>query len=520
MLRHLFLQRLSTEEESSLNATTENGRTRLSVEGYVLLIRNLIKSSGIYAISSVASPLVSLVLAPFLTHSLSRTEYGALVVLNTAITLVAAITQFGLGSAFFRAYNYDYKSRRDRLGVLSTVVELLSLSTLPLAIAAGITAPWLAELLLRSSSFAGPIRLAALVVLLQNLTVPGFAWLRAENRAGVFSTLSIMNLLIALAATIVLVGALHMGIAGSLLATGGGYAVVVICTLPLILLRAGLRFRFDIAWNLLSFGLPLLFNSLAFWVLQLSDRYLLSRLGSLAQTASYAVAYSLGGVLSVVVLVPFMLAWPTAAFAVAKREDAAYAFQLLFRWYSLFLLFATFALSLIAILVLNILFPPAYHSAAPIIPIVATSIMFYGVYIVFSAGVGIQRKNWYAVIFVTLSALVNVGLNLILIPLYGSMGAAVSTLLAYALLALIAYIVNQRIYPIPFEVGMFIIALLVGIVLYTGASFLAQTRDIYGAGAVYIGTLGLYTGFLMLLGKLKSWNHKNTDQQTQEDAVS
>src|SRR5579859_7862859 len=88
-------------------------------------LRGLIKSSGIYAIASVASPLVSLVLAPFLTHHLSPSEYGILTILNTLIGLVAGITQLGLGSAFFRAYSYDYTSHRDRRDVLATVTVLL-----------------------------------------------------------------------------------------------------------------------------------------------------------------------------------------------------------------------------------------------------------------------------------------------------------------------------------------------------------------------------------------------------------
>src|SRR5215469_1216347 len=85
---------------------------------YVQYIRTLVKSSGIYALSSLASPLVALVLAPFLTHTLSHSDYGALAVLNTAIALTAGITQLNLGSAFFRAYTYDYESQSDRSAVL------------------------------------------------------------------------------------------------------------------------------------------------------------------------------------------------------------------------------------------------------------------------------------------------------------------------------------------------------------------------------------------------------------------
>src|SRR6266852_8542819 len=485
-------------------------------QNYVSLIRNLVKSSGIYALASVASPLVSLVLAPFLTHSLSRDDYGVLAVLNTIIALGAGITQLGLSSAFFRAYSYDYESREDRLRIFSTVVILLSLTSIPATIAAVMTAPQLTMLLFNSLSFSDPIKFAALVILLQNLTVTVLAWLRAENRAAFFSLLSIVNLLITLSATLIYVGVLHLGIAGSLLAIGSGYAFVVVSSLPLILLRAGLRFRYDIARNLLSFGVPLVFNFVSYWVLQLSDRYLLSRLGSLAQTASYAVAYSLGSVLSVVVLSPFLLAWPSFMFTIAKRNDAAQVFQLVFRWFSIVLLFAAFAFSLISKGILDILFPPAYHSSAPIIPMIALSIMFYGVYNIFSVGVGVRRKTWLTAIFMTLAALVNVGMNIILIPLYGSMGAALSTLVAYAFLALISYVANQWIYPVPFEIGMFIIALAIGIALYFGGDLLAHTQGTYVAWGIHIGALCLYGGCLMLLGKFATWREKKTYPQTPE----
>jgi len=486
---------------------------------YVSHIHTLVKSSGIYALASLALPLVALVLAPFLTHTLSRTDYGVLAILSTVITLMAGITQFGLNNAFFRAYGFDYESSKDRAAVLSTVVVLLLLSSIPITIVVVITAPWLATLLFNNPSDSGPIRLAVMVVLLQNLAIPGLSWLRAESRAGLYSTLAIANLLVNLGATVVLVGALRMGITGALMAMVGGYAVVVGCTLPVVLLRAGLRLRLDIAWNLLSFGLPLVSNLVSIWVLQLSDRYLLSRLGSLSQTASYTVAYSLGGILGVVVLSPFSLAWPTTMFAIAKREDAVHVFRLTFRWYSIFLLFATLGLLLISVSVLYMLFPPSYYSAMPVIPIVAVSIMFFGIYSFFTVGISIRRKTWFAVLLTTVAALANVGLNIVLIPPYGSIGAAVSTLIAYTLLASIAYIVNQRLYPIPFEIGMFAVALLIGIVLCIGIGFLLHDSQMPRAYviALYLCALGLYGGFLVFLGRHPIQNREYTHPGAQED---
>ena len=476
--------------------------------GYVANLAKLLKSSGVYALSSLASPLIALVLAPFLTRNLSHIDYGVLAVLNTAIGLVSGITQLGLGSAFFRSYNYDYESPKDRLAVLSTTIILLAGISIPTTMIFIWAAPWLAALLFNSASFSSSVRLAGLIILVQNLSVPAFSWLRAENRALFFSLLSIANLLISLGATLVFVGVLHLSVFGAVLATGAGYAVVVICTLPIALYRSGTHLRLNIAKELLSFGMPNVSNFISAWVLQLSDRYLLGRLASLALTASYSLAYNLGGVLSVVVLSPFTLAWPSTMFSIAKREDASNIFRLVFRWFGFVLLFAAFGLSLICISVLNLLFSPAYRSAAPIIPIVAISTMFYGIYNIFMTGVSIKRKTWLAAAFTGLSAIVNVALNIILIPLWGSMGAAISTLLAYMLLAIIAYIVNQRMYPVPYEIGRFSFALFIGIVLYSSADILAQSHGLYLTWGIDICALGLYGGVLAILGMLPEWNIK------------
>lgn len=481
----------------------------LGVDGYISHIRKLIKNLGIYTLSQLASPLATLILAPFLTRNLSHADYGALAVLNTAVALLTGLTQLGLSTAFFRFYNYEYESQNDRLRVLSTTVSLLSLMSIFAAIAILIVAPWLSMLFFNDSSFINPVRLLGVVVLVQNLTVPGFAWLRAESRAGFFSVLSIANLLVCIAANFILLGVLHLGVSGSLIAIGSGYAVVLICTLPVILLRAGFRPRIDIARGLISFGLPSVFTFLSVWVLFFSDRFLLARLGSLAQTASYTVAYSLGGVLSTIVLNPVTLAWPSTMYSIAKRDDAAKIFRLVFRWYSIVLLFAAFGLSLVSTIVLDLFFPPAYQASAPIIPIIATSYMFYGVYIIFMTGTYIRRKTWYAVAFTTTAALTNVGLNIILIPLYGSMGAAVSTLAAYVLYTLIGYVVNQRIYPVPYEIGLFVIGLLIGIALYVGSGFLTRNEGRYEVWGIYLGALLLYGGSLAFLGWLPKRSQKN-----------
>jgi O-antigen/teichoic acid export membrane protein len=468
-------------------------------ENHIDLLRSLVKSSGLYAIASLALPLVSLALTPFLTHSLSPADYGVLTIITTFIGLMAGITQLGLSSAFFRAYNYDYVTSEGRRSVLATTNVLLSFVSVAVAAGMLLLSPYLSAIFFGRSTLANDIALAGGVVLLQNLSVPGFAWLRAEGRPLLFSLLSISNLLVTLFTTIFFIRVLHWGVAGSLIATGCGYAWVVLCTLPVMIVHAGLKIRMEVARCMLAFGVPLILNFVSYWILQLSDRYLLSVFSSLSEVARYSVVYTVGSAMSAIVVSPFTLAWPTAMFSIARRKDAARIFTLVFRWFGLFLLFCAFAFSLAATFILDWLFPVGYRSAAPVIPIVAESIAFYGIYFIFMLGANIKRKTWLTSVFTTIAAIVNVACNLFLIPHFGAMGAATSTLIAYIVLTFAAYIVNQKLYPVPFELGRFFVALFVGVAFYLGSAFLGQHQETYIAWGINFSVLVLYGGVLFVL---------------------
>jgi len=120
----------------------------------------------------------------------------------------------------------------------------------------------------------------------------------------------------------------------------------------------------------------------------------------------------------------------------------------------------------------------------------------------------LQRKTWLAFIALLFSALLNIGVNIVLIPLYGAMGAAIATLVAYIALAVVSYLFNQRIYRVPFEVGLFLVALGIGIALYFADSRLAQGQSDVIVWSIHIGLLLLYGGTLAVSGWLPSRRKK------------
>ncbi|HEY4389168.1 MAG TPA: lipopolysaccharide biosynthesis protein [Ktedonobacteraceae bacterium] len=491
------------QSRASTSSATQGKGKKQGAQSYVSLAVEMVKSSGIYAIGALMSPLVSLILTPFLAQHLSSNDYGGLSVSYTIVDLVTVITQLGLSPAFFRAYNSDYENPRDRVSVLAMTVSLLILASIPVALLMVLVAPELSELLFNSASFSSSVALAAGVIVMENLALPGTSWFRAEKRPIPYTILSFVSLLVVLFSNLFLVGVLHMGVNGALIAKGAGFASTIVITLPLIFLRVarqrGFRIRFDILHSMLTFGIPTIFSDIAAWVLQLSDRYLLTHFGSLSETARYSVAYTLGGVLSPVLLAPWGLAWVPIMYSVAKRDDAPHIFKLVFRWWSSILLFAAFGLSLLSTVILDTLFPVSYRAADPVVPIITLSTMLQGVWYIFMIGVNIRRKTILEFIYVVIAAVVNLLLNLFLIPWYGAVGAAVATLIAYILLTAVSYIVNQRIYPVGFEVGSFSFKLLVGVAIYVGSILLTYAQSPLIRWSVSIVALLVYGAILLSL---------------------
>src|SRR5262249_36768781 len=98
--------------------------------------------------------------------------------------------------------------------------------------------------------------------------------------------------------------------------------------------------------------------------------------------------------------------------------------------------------------------------------LISASAVLYGVYLVLIVGVNIQRKTWLSTGLMMIAGAVNIGSNVILIPAYGATGAATSPPLPYLALATPASALNQRIYPLPFQVNRFMIGAALGYALF------------------------------------------------------
>lgn len=108
----------------------------------------------------------------------------------------------------------------------------------------------------------------------------------------------------------------------------------------------------------------------------------------------------------------------------------------------------------------------------------------------------------YGAWFAIFGALITISFNFILIPKYGYMGAAWTTLICYGSMMVLSYATGQRNYKIPYELGKMAGYLLLAIALFLFSKFIIQLTDPGMVLKLFINTLILFS-YLFVLSKIE-----------------
>jgi O-antigen/teichoic acid export membrane protein len=109
------------------------------------------------------------------------------------------------------------------------------------------------------------------------------------------------------------------------------------------------------------------------------------------------------------------------------------------------------ALALLSPWIVDWIAAPAFDESSRVVGPLAFAAVAFGAYIVVAIGVGRARRTQFNWVVTGVAAAVNIVLNLLLIPPYGMMGAAVATIAAYTTMFVGMAWWSQRIYPVPYQ---------------------------------------------------------------------
>src|SRR6185312_8108782 len=208
---------------------------------------------------------------------------------------------------------------------------------------------------------------------------------------------------------------------------------------------------------------------IALWVIDLSDRFFIVHIKGLTENGLYSVGVRISTAL-LLLLIALRTAWPAFAYSIKSDDDAkrTYAFVLTYVMYACCWLSLT--LSLLAPWIV------------PLLVFGGTSFIAFNV---MSIGIGRAKRTQFNWVVTGVAAAVNIGLNFILIPPYGMMGAAVSTLVAYLVMFFGMTIRAQQVFPVPYQWRR--IALAAGVAV--GLTVLGKSLDVPLAGAVLLSAV-------------------------------
>jgi len=248
--------------------------------------------------------------------------------------------------------------------------------------------------------------------------------------------------------------------------------------------------------SLLRFGVPLVPAGLAGLVMVSADRYFLQHYSTTTEVGLYSLGYTIGLVVSLIVT-SVQLAWPAQMFTIAKQSDAERQFSTILTYYAVVLGFIGLSVSVLAHEVLMAMATPNFYGAAAVVPVIVVSYIFHGFRYMTNTGLSTKNKMKYVPPMIIGAALLNLGLNFILIPTYGMMGAAWATLISYIVLAVVSMVVNLHFWSIPYEYGRMVKVALAWGTVY-GLSKLLPFTDVWASSGSKLLLLATYPVFLYL----------------------
>jgi len=414
-------------------------------------LRELSKHLAIYGSGDVAIQALNFLLLPLYVKYLTKADYGVLALLASVEATVKLFFRWGVDGAFMRFW-YDCGDQPARQRLASTLFFFLLGANGVLLVLSLIASPFISERLLQSSGNTLALQLVLLNTFAIGFTFIPFHVLRIQGRAREFSALTLARSASTLVLRLVLVIGAGLGVMGVVLAD-----VMVTAVLLLIMLRwfAPLlrpTFSPDVLRQSLAFGLPRIPHGFAMQLMAVGDRFVLTRFVPVQDIGVYSMGVSFG-LIEKIVLGAFEYAWAPFYYATAREPDAGRVFSAVGTYGIAVLALMTAGLSAIGADLLEVVTHGQYVAAADIVTWTAIGVFFYGVYLLTSIGLNITAKTAYYPVTTAVGAGLNIGLNFVLIPRFGIIGAAWANGAAYAIQAALAFGFSQRFYPVRYEYG-------------------------------------------------------------------
>jgi len=431
------------------------------------IIRSTLRSTLIYSFGNLSSKLLGIVLIPLYASKLSIEEYGMLGMLEVTVQVVTAIFGFALYNAFLRWY-WDKQYVDKQKSIFFTILIFVLLTGVFFNI---ILIPFhndLSALLLDTTEQGYLVSLILMISGLEALALVITTQIRLKEKPVLYTILLIAKILTSLILTIYLIAVRGKKIDGIYEAQLIGNAVFYLLVFWFIRKEIRMKFEFSILIKMLKFSYPLLFSIIAGIIFTITDRYVLRFLSDMSYVGVYSLGFKIANTLKVFIIASVFLALQPILYKMMDHPEHKRFYSKVMTYFTFGVMIFALGLALFGKELIKFLAQsnPAYWESFNVVPILILGLIFGMLKDVSTIGINIVKRTRIFAWTILVVSTINLGLNLLFVPLFGYMGAAAATLASQILYFLILLYFAQRNYFIPYEIRKVVIIISLGILLY------------------------------------------------------
>lgn len=397
--------------------------------------KKLLSDTVILGIGTFASKALVLLMMPFYTDCLSPSQYGTADLISQTANLLIPLACAGICDGLFR---FTLDSGADKPSVLRTSLRILLISLAAFLV--------LSPLLFMVDFFDGYAWLVVVYVLSANIHSVCAQYVRACDRPKLFALQGILNTAAVIALNLLFLLAFDMGVTGYVLSVVLADLITSIFLVAVARLDRDIfvgKFSRELASRLVRYSLPMIPTTVFWWITNVSDRYLVTAMCGEAVNGVYSAAYKIPTLITLLCAV-FYEAWQFSAVKDAENKTKSNFFGQIFGYYSALMFVGGGAIVLMSRVFVNILFADTYYGAWEYIPVLTAASVFSALTTFMGSVYLVKKKSMLSFLTSMLGAVMNIVLNLLLIPSMGAQGAAIATVASYFAVFVVRTVSAQR----------------------------------------------------------------------------
>ncbi len=414
----------------------------------------LSKDTAVYGVSTIIGRFLAFLLFPIYTNVFSPDEFGIYTLVYAYLAFLNVVYIYGMDAAFMKYTSIAEGEEKKK--TFSTPYIFVFVTAIFFSLVFYLSYKPISASMNLDSQYSYLLLYVIGILFFDTLTLIPFNSLRLERKTQKFAIIKVINIVINLGLNLILILEFDYGIEAIFISNFVASIFSFVALLPDVLRKLKFQIDFQILKKMMKFGIPYLPAAFASIIVQIIDVPIVERLTSTATLGIYRANYKLG-ILMMLFVQMFAFAWQPFFLENAKEKNAKEIFAKVLTIFlvslsSIWIFLSLFIEDIVTIKIMGrTILGEQFLSGLPIVPIILLAYLFNGLYMNFIAGIYIEEKTKYFPLITGLGALVNVLVNLTLIPKMGIMGAAWATLASYIVMAGGLFIVSQKFYRIDYE---------------------------------------------------------------------